>query len=155
MRTRALIGLLLLTAHPAAADEPQAPSLTLVQPSPRPPVVKSGPVRGQAAEGLRTAASPSGEMSDLRAVSLREGSGVISLAGATRPVRPGDRIGTATVKAVGSDRIILETQGTLVSSAPPGASAAATIVVTFGHDGRARVRSYAAMTSQASPQESR
>ena len=87
MRTRALIGLLLLAAHPVAADEPQAPSLTLVQPSPRPPVVKSGPVRGRAAEGLETAASPWAGLADIRAVSLREGSGVISLAGATRPVR--------------------------------------------------------------------
>jgi hypothetical protein len=147
MKIRALVGQLLMVVLPALADEPPRGEVHLVQPSPKPPVSRPGPLKGQLTNGHAVAASPSGELLGLRAVSLREGSGVISLAGATRPVRPGDRIGVATVKAVGADRLILERPAP--SSGSPAAAPAAIIVVTFGAGGEARVRTYTSVTDAA------
>jgi hypothetical protein len=141
MKMRTLVGLPLaaVLALPVFADEPANGGVHLVQPSPKPPVSRPGPLTGQLASGARAAAPPSGELAGMRAVSMSEGSGVISLAGATRSVRRGDAIGTATVKAVGSDRLVLER--------PAGPSAtAALIVITFGPSGEARVRTYTPVT---------
>lgn len=140
MKIRELVALLLLAALPTFADESSRGGAHLVQPSPKPPVRRPGPIRGQVVSPALAAALPSGELAGLRAVSLAEGSGVISLAGVTRAVRPGDRIGTATVKAVGSDRVVLE------RPAASPANAAVLIVVTFGPGGDARVRTYAPVT---------
>jgi hypothetical protein len=144
-----LIGLSLMAALPALADEPRQGEVRLVQPSPKPPRIRQGPFKGQLANEARAAAPPSGELASLRAVSLREGSGVISFAGTTRPVRPGDRLARATVKAVGSDRLVLE--GPATSSG----TGAALIVVTFGPGGEARVRTFIALTEAMPPPESR
>jgi hypothetical protein len=154
MKIRALVGLSLVAVLPVFADEPPRGEIKLVQPSPKPPVSRPGPVRGRLATGTRAAAEPTGELSGLRAVSLGEGSAVISLAGATRSVRPGDRIGALTVKAVGSDRLILE-RPPVPSAAPSAASGAAIVVVTFASGGEARVRTYARVTGAPPSPESR
>jgi hypothetical protein len=112
-------------------------------------VAKAGPVRSRLSDALRVPEAPSGELSGLRAVSLREGSAVISLAGAARAVRPGDRIGAATVKAVGSDRIILERPQPLAQAPAAVTNGAVIMVVTFGPGGEARVRTYASMGAVA------
>ena len=148
MKIRALVGLPLMAVLPALADEPPKGGVHLVQPSPKPPVSRPGPLKGQLAGAARAAAPPTGELEGLRAVSMSEGSGVIFIAGTARPVRRGDRSGTATVKAVGSDRLVLER--------PAGpSSASALIVVTFGPSGEARVRIYTPVTDAAPSPESR
>jgi hypothetical protein len=149
MKVRRLVGLWLLAVTPALADEPQASGLTLMHPSPQPPVNQSGPVRARIADAARAAAPPGGELSGLRAVTLREGSGVISLDGVTRSVRPGDALRSATVKSVGADRIVLE------RSAPSSAGAPTIVVIRFGPDGEARGRTYAPMIEAQTAPESR
>ena len=145
MRMRALIGLPLMAVLPALADEPRPGEVHLVQPSPKPPYIRPGAIRGQLSE-VRAAAPPSGELAGLRAVSLREGNGVISLAGATRPVRPGERIGSATVKAVGADRIVLE------RPAASSGTGVVLIVVTCGPGGEPRVRTYTGLADPPAPE---
>ncbi len=140
MRVRRFVGLWLLAVTPALADEPQASGVTLMQPSPQPPVSQPGPVRARVADGARTAAAPGGELSGLRAVTLREGEAVVSLAGVTRSVRPGDALGSTTVKSVGSDRIVL------VRNPPSGAGAPTFVVIRFGPGGQASARTYAPVT---------
>jgi hypothetical protein len=122
--------------------------LVWMQPPTVPPMAAKGPVRARIVGDMR-ARSASGEIAGLRALSLREGSAVVTLAGAQRPIRPGDRIGSARVKAIGSDRIILEEDG------PGGTGDAATLVVTFGPGGVPRVRTYAPMTARTPPPEIR
>ena len=140
MRVHTLVGWWLLAVLPALADEPQPGGLRLMHPSPLPPSSPSGPVRAGLAGGARATAPPGGELSGLRAVTLREGTAVISLDGVTRSVRPGDALGSATVKAVGSNRIVLERHG------PSAAGTPAIVVIRFGPGGEARVRTYAPMT---------
>jgi hypothetical protein len=83
-----------------------------------------------------------GEFAGLRALSLREGAARISFGGATLTLKPGDGLGSTRVKAIGSDRLVLERAGT------PAAPGATTVVVTFGADGRPRVRSYAEVVEE-------
>jgi hypothetical protein len=132
---------------PATGGTAPKGGLTWMQPPSIPPSGVTGPVRGRLAGDAHAIEAPSGDLAGLRAVSLREGQGVVALGGSTRSVRPGDRIGSATVKAIGSDRIILERAA---SGVPP-----TTIVVTFGANGTARVRTYAPMGSVASTPEAR
>jgi hypothetical protein len=134
---------------PPGGDGGPQEELVWLQPSPIPPVASRGPVRARLAGDVRAHAEPPGELAGLRAVSLREGSAVVALAGATRPVRPGERIGAALVKAIGADRIILE------RSDGPGGTGTATLVVTFGPGGEARVRTYAPMSARTPPPEIR
>jgi hypothetical protein len=143
---------------PISQGAPPPPSegngLQWIQPSPVPPVATGRAVRGALPAALRAPEPPPDELEGLRAVSLREGHGTIALRGTTRAVQRGDRLGSALVKAVGSDRIILE------RPARPGgqgqsAREAATMVVTFGPGGEARVRVYVLAGAAAPPPEVR
>lgn len=136
---------------PPGGDGSPKHELVWLQPPPIPPVASRGPIRARLGGDMRAPAALSGELAGLRAVSLREGSAVIALAGATRPVRPGERIGSALVKAIGADRVVLEMPD---GSGEPGTKAA-TLVVTFGPGGEARVRTYAPMGARMPPPEIR
>lgn len=141
-----------LEANPV---EQETDGLSWVQPSPVPPVATGRAVRGALPNGLLAPEVSTNELAGLRAVSLREGHGTIALRGTTRAIRCGDRLGSVLVKAVGSDRIILERPAQPGGPQGQAAQGPATIVVTFGPGGEARVRTYALATATAPPPEVR
>ena len=125
------------------------------QPSPVPPVATLRGVRGALPVALFAKGPATGELSGLRAVALQEGNATISLRGETRSIRAGDRLGSSMVKAVGADRIVLERSARDAQRSGAPSQEAATIVVTFGSDGQARVRTYVLVGSTVPPPEVR
>jgi hypothetical protein len=116
---------------------PPAPPV-LEMPEPPPPVVVRGTARARVAPATRKAGDKKDELDGLRAVTLREGLAEVTLAGVHRKLGAGDPLGTATVKAIGADRIVLERP----FAAPGGTPGRALVIVTFGADGVPRVRTY-------------
>jgi hypothetical protein len=139
----------LAAADGPAPDPQRKDGLSWVQPSPTPPVATSSAVRGELPRNLRGPERPSGELAGLRALSLAEGRATVAIGGVSRTIRKGDRIGGLVVRAVGSDRIILDRPG----RAGTAAAEPATIVVTFETGGEARVRTYQVPSAPAAPAE--
>jgi hypothetical protein len=129
-------------AAPAAADDAKpeqvpAPPQPIVQtPDVLPPVLTGRTVRGRVTPETPPTGPLAAELDGLRAVSLREGAAELSLDGVVRKVKVGDGLGSGTVRAIGTDRIVLERP----FSVPGGTPSRATVVVTFGKDGVPRVR---------------
>ena len=105
------------------------------QPTPPPPTVtvSSTVARGRV-DAPEASVSPS-EPTPLRAVSLAEGEGTVEIDGRQEVVRPGSRLGEATVKSVSPDRLVLSRPS---SSGKP--HDATLVVVTFDAEGNAHTR---------------
>ena len=124
-------------AGDAKPEQVPAPPQPIVQtPEALPPAVTGRTVRAGVTPDTPPAGALAGELDGLRAVTLREGAADLSLDGVVRKVKVGDALGSGTVRAIGTDRIVLERP----FSVPGGAPSRATVIVTFGKDGVPRVR---------------
>jgi hypothetical protein len=139
-----VLGAALALAGPVRANDddpkppqPPASSQSILQtPEPPAPVVTKRTVRGRMTPDTRPPGMPARELDGLRAVALREGSADVSLDGVARKVEVGDVLGSATVLAIGANRIVLERP----FSVPGGVPSRATVIVTFGKGGVPRER---------------
>ena len=111
-----------------SAERPQAPRPDT---APRTVAVPAEPARGP-----RDSAD-AGLLKGARALALRSGEARLVVSGVERVVRPGDLIGTDTVKTITPERLVL----VRADAAAPSASL---VVVSFDAQGRARIRVYAA-----------
>lgn len=162
-RTLSLVGLLVvspaaLAQPPSARSEPKREPVW-VEPSPVPPFARPGAIQDRLEPGAtgRKPSALTGELAGLRAVSMREGSAIVATRGTNRTIRPGDRLGDVVVKAIGSDRLVLEKSQELPGPAlgQPPRTVTLTIVVTFDSTGQARVRKYVPLDGWAPPPEVR
>lgn len=117
--------------------EPEAPDPVLVRRTARVRVTPDG----------RTPGTAAGDLDGLRATALKEGEAQVQLAGVSRRVRVGDLLGSGTVRAIGTDRIVLEKAFSVAGGTP----SRATVVVTFGPGGVPRVRTFVDATALPPP----
>lgn len=117
-QTEALVGMPRVAASPPAA----APKVAAAPKAPTRPAAPAD-------------VAPRTLLATMRAVSLAEGEARVVLAEGERVLRPGDRLGADTVRAVSDGVIVLDRPA--VTGKPGGA---ATVVVRFDANGQARVR---------------
>ena len=154
MKTIALVAVLALAAvAPAAENKRGTPPEPRSSPTPSPngasweraapPAISAAaPLRAVAArvspaEGKSHVATELAGLQGARAVALKEGEATLLVDGSVLSLRPGSLVGSDVVKSIGGDRVIL-VRGPGVAD-PAGA---ATVVVSFDGQGRARVRVY-------------
>ena len=116
--------------------EPAQPVLHL--PEALPPVASRGTVGARLTPEASTQRTRKDELDGLRAVALREGLAEVTFGGVPQKLAAGDLLGTGIVKAIGSDRIVLDRP----FAVPGGAPGRALVIVTFGPGGAPRVRAY-------------